>query len=123
MSRQNKAEGGLPSAFTVYSWKLSSPISQVQEVVSNGAVTKFGNRRQHPLELVASDPPNHYIHKFFIETSLYTFLRTVALVNQQVQKFVSLLIRKTQFTFICLVFPQIGGWRLVNDRGWDIHRT
>src|SRR5258705_13184235 len=61
---------------------LCSPVSQIQEVISDRAVTQFCDWRHHALELIPSNACDHRCYNLFIETFFYTFLRAVALVNE-----------------------------------------
>ena len=62
--------------------KLSSPIPQVQEIVTDGAAGNFGNRRQDAFELAPADPFYDLADELFGEACFDTFFRTIPLVNQ-----------------------------------------
>ena len=75
------------------------------------------------LELITTNAGSDSLYKTFIEARFDRLLRTVALVNKQVEKFIHFVVGKAEFLFIGLTFPQIGGWRFINDRRGNVHCT
>jgi hypothetical protein len=87
------------------SYFLSSPISQVEEIIPDRALADFGNGRQNALELIHADAPHDFAHKFFFIPGFNSLIRRPAFIHQQVQQLIRLFIGKAQLTLIGLSSP------------------
>ena len=113
---------GSSTAREVKRWMFnrSAPIPQVQEIVADGAAGEFGDGWQDAFKLVAAHPFDHFADELFGEAGLDAFFGTVALVYQQIEQLVHILIGKAKFAFIRLAGPQVGGRGFGNDGFGDL---
>jgi hypothetical protein len=55
--------------------------------------------------LVAPNSADDRLHKFLLEARFHTLPRAKALINEKVKQLIDLIVRKTEFTFVCLAIP------------------
>src|SRR6266511_1336028 len=88
-------------------FRLLPPIPRIAKIPVDGSLRDLGDHRQAPLELRHHDAHGDVFDKSFGKTGSAQLRLGIALINHQVEQFVYIEVRESQFSFISLSQPKI----------------